>query len=156
MLGVHVNSVIRLEQEGLPVAQPGAGGKASLYDPAAIVAWWLARHRARGGSGDGLDPAAERARRDKAQANLAEQMHATRAGELIPRSELERILSPVVTAIRAKLLAGPRAWAPVLANIAASHGVAGIERELATRIRDVLTALSGLTGAPRRRKGKTA
>lgn len=154
LLRVAAVTVSQLEREGLPIAIPGAPGKATRYDAAAVVAWHVAREVAKV-SGDGkgaLNPAAERARRDRAQAELTEQTHAARAGELLPRSVYEQELGPVLLAFRAKVLAAPRAWAPALARLA-PKGPGAVEQALTARTRELLTELAALQiGAARRRR----
>jgi phage terminase Nu1 subunit (DNA packaging protein) len=157
LLRANPLTVSRWEHEGLPVAEPGAPGRASRYDAAAVVAWYTARRVAAlttSGDGPALEPNAERARKDRAQAELAEQTLAVRRGALIPKTEFERVLGPAVTAIRAKLLALPRAAAlRVVRAASGGGGEKAVERVLMADVRDTLTALAHLAGPARRRKG---
>ena len=153
LLSADPLTISRWEHEGLPVAQPGGPGKSTLYDAAVVVAWWHAREidRLTGAASGGLNPVTQRARKDRAQADLAELTKAERTAELIPRSEFERVLVRVVQSIRTKLLAGPRAWAPLLARLV-GQGPSAIEAELRRRIREILTELAGL-GRPAKAAG---
>lgn len=159
LLSVNEGSIARWEREGLPVSQPGSGGKASLYDAKAVVAWRLERERAKYASG-GVSVDDARARKDMSLAELNARKLATIDGELIPRTEFERVLGPVVDAIKKRLLAGPRAWAPRIAALlpgAQSALTATIERLLVADVREMLTELAGIrasntAGASPRRK----
>jgi phage terminase Nu1 subunit (DNA packaging protein) len=140
--------ISKWELEGLPVAEPGKPGKASKYAQAAVVAWHVAREvaRARGTGEGGLDPAAERARKDRAQAELAEQMLASRGGALVPADEIKRAWAQLVIAAKSKLLALPRALAARLLTIESAPEIEALLRQ---HIVEALAELSsGQTGPP--------
>lgn len=130
-LGVHPMTVVKWEQDGAPVAQRGARGRASLYDPAAVVAWKAARDKAATERPEGhVDVAAERARKERAQAVLAEQTFAARARRLLPIDEVERVWAGEVAAVRSAILATYTTAADRLHRVAVTEGVAGVEAEL--------------------------
>ena len=102
-LGCHPQTVNRWASEGMPVATPGRGGRASRYDEAACRAWMDTRRTA--AEGEPVDLVRERARKERAQARLAEQQYAQRAGELLPRGEVEQVWAREIAAVRTKILA---------------------------------------------------
>ena len=143
LLQANERSVSRWEHEGLPVAEPGRGGKASLYDPAAVVAWYVARRLAEltGPANGALDPDAERARKDRAQAQLAEQKYQVQTSALILAADAEREWTEAVQDTRAALLALPNALAPRCVA-AATDGVVAVQRVLLDGVRDALRGLA--------------
>lgn len=149
-LGVHMMTVTKWERDGLPIAERGRRGKASLYDEAACRAWLEAREVAADGAP--VDLARERARKERAQALLAEQQYAARGRALLPAEEVEKVWGAHVAAVRAKLLALPLTLADRIHRAGTLHGVAGVEAALEQAVRDVLTELA-VSPAPRRRRG---
>ena len=157
---VHPMTVTKWEQEGLPVARRGRRGKPSLYDEAACRAWHDARETAAADEGP-VDLVRERARKERAQAMLAEQAYASRAKILLPADEVERLWTAELMAARAKLLSLPHAYADRLARAATRRGVAGAEDLIRQMVEEVLAELAEgpATDQPlkrRRRKTRTA
>jgi terminase small subunit / prophage DNA-packing protein len=143
-LGHHEISITKWQREGLPVAKRGRKGKASYYREADVRAWLEAREAAKQTSGL-VDVAQERARKERAQAELAEQLHKTRARELLPASEVEKIWAAEVQAVRAAILASYTTAADRVHRIAVLEGVAGVEAELKALAHDLLRELSSPT-----------
>ncbi len=84
--GVHMMTITKWEHEGMPIAERGRRGKPSRYSIPAVRAWLDHREEA-ARIGTSLDLVQERARKEHAQAILAEQTVAIRAGELVPRED---------------------------------------------------------------------
>jgi hypothetical protein len=95
----------RLEAEGILAAEiRGRGRKPSKYDPAKVVADYIAHVRS---ATVGSDREA-RAARDRSQAALNELRLKQQQRELLPREEVIRTGRAYIVAARAKLLALPR------------------------------------------------
>lgn len=154
-LTVHMMTVTKWEQEGLPVASRGRKGKPSLYDEAVVRAWLAARDE-RAASGEQLDLTQERARKEHWQALLTEQTHQVRARKLLDVDEVAKIWTAEVSAIRATLLAVPVTYADRVFRAATLEGVASVERLLKEIVYQALRGLAAPTRAtpqrPRRRK----
>jgi phage terminase Nu1 subunit (DNA packaging protein) len=112
LFGVTAGTIIRWARDGMPVAKGGGQGRQAGYLPSACVAWRLAQLEARSPDHEGLFPAVERARKDRAQAQLAEQQLKIRSGEYVAIREVEEELARKVGATQTKLLTIPRAAAP--------------------------------------------
>ena len=138
--GVHMSAVTKWEHDGLPVAQRGGKGRPSLYDPRAVAAWLQAREEA-SKTGGHADLAQERARKERAQAILAEQTFAIRSGDYVPRRDVERAWAAEVAAIRTHLLAWPTTLADRVFRVATLEGLPGVERVLYEATREVLREL---------------
>lgn len=141
-LGCHIQSITRWERDGLPCAQPGGGNRASLFAETDVRAWLAAREAAARESGV-VDLARERARRERAQAMVAEQLYATRAGKLLDADAVHKKWTEEITAARAVLLASHQSAADRIYRAAITGGLAGVERELGDLARAVLRELAG-------------
>jgi len=141
-LGCNPRTVAKWQEEGLPVASRGRGGRASRYDETGVRAWVAAREEAAKQPG-GLDWSQERARKEHWQGLLAEQLHKTRERELLPRLEAEKAWSAEVAAARTKLLAWRTTLSDRLTRAATLEGEPGVERVLDAAVRDVLRELAG-------------
>ena len=132
-------TICKWQEEGLPVARRGRGGRASLYDVPTVRAWRRLREAAAA-----KEPAlaASRARQANAQAAESEQRVATRARQLIAIEDVERIWSDQVIAVRARALALPAALADRLLRIGVTEGAAGIERLLQAAVDEMLRELA--------------
>src|SRR5262245_61784546 len=128
---LHCNprTVAKWQEDGMPVSSRGRGGRASRYDLAECQAWVEARNQA-SVSGETLDVVQERARKEHWQAQLAEQLHQTRAKDLLPRAEVEKAWAAEAAAIRARLLAWPTSITDRVFRAATLQGAAGVERVL--------------------------
>jgi phage terminase Nu1 subunit (DNA packaging protein) len=141
MIELHPQTISKLIEEGLPVAVRGRGGRASRFNVAAVQQF-MKNRRSAGANGPAVNVAHERARKERAQARLAEQVHALRERELLPAQEVEKVWSAHVAAVRAKLLAWPSTLTDRLARAFTLDGIAGLERELNEAVRDVLRELA--------------
>lgn len=140
-LGVHMQTLTKWEREGLPIAERGRKGKPSLYREVDVRAWLAAREEA-AQTGGVVDVARERARKDRAQAVLAEQTYQIRAKELLPRVDVEKTWAAEVSAVRTRLLSWSTTIADRVHRAGTLHGVAGVERELRDATEDVLRELA--------------
>lgn len=140
-LEVYPDTISKWERAGLPVAEPGRRGLASLYDLAAVQKWRADREKAAKQNGT-FDLQRERARKERAQALVAEQTLAVRAGELIPRAEVVQTWSKELAAIRSKLLAWPATLSDQIVRAAELGGVPAVEKLLQTAVEELLTELS--------------
>jgi len=149
---VHMQTVTKWEQEGMPVAKHGGRGRPSLYDEAAVRTWRKQREEAAASGTGPLNPQQEKARRERAQAQLAEQTFQIRMRDLLPREEVERIWSAECAAMRAKLMAIPATLADLIHRAAVVDGVPAVEKILEDAMVDALRELSDpqrpLPGAP--------
>ena len=150
VLNVHPMTVSKWEREGLPIAEVGRRGQASLDSVADTRKWIKARElkakAAAAGRGTVVDLTRERARKEKAQALVQEQTLAIRARELVPRAEVEEAWSKEVTAVRAKLLSWPATLSDQLHRAAELGGRTGgarnIEEVLGRAVEELLHELS--------------
>lgn len=154
-LGCDIRTVAKWEDEGLPVAVRGKGGRPSLYDLEECLAWQAAREQLAAEDGTVTDLKAARARKEHWQAMLAEQMHQIRAKDLLPRVEVQQRWAAEIGAARAVILQSYTASADRVLRAAVRDGLAGVERELKGIAFEVLRELS--SGAPSaKRKGRPA
>lgn len=141
LLGQHMQTVTKWEQDGMPITERGRRGKPSLYAVAAVQAWLEAREVA-AQTGGAVDVARQRARKELAQAVLAEQTYQIRAKELLPRQDVEKAWAGEVSAVRTKLLSWSTTIADRVHRAGMLTGVAGVERELRDATEDVLRELA--------------
>jgi phage terminase Nu1 subunit (DNA packaging protein) len=146
-MGVHMMTVTKWERDGMPVAEGGRRGVPSLYDLDLVRAWRQARDAAADDAADGeattrLSWEAARARKDEAQAKLAEQMYLVRAGKLLPQEDVERVWARIVSAVRTRLLQMPVTYADRLHRTAQLDGVKSVERLLEEAVHEVLRELA--------------
>ena len=153
---VVMMTITKWEREGMPITERGRRGKPSRYSVPAVAAWLDQREEA-ARIGTSLDLVQERARKERAQAILAEQTVAIRAGELVPRAETERVWIAEIVAVRAKLLAWPATLSNQLHRERIRDGAAGLERVLKIAVDEVLLELSTGARPPKpRTKKRTA
>ena len=147
LLGVTPDTISDwARKEGMPVARPGGHGKQAGYLPSACVKWRLGIIQGRVEAGGSLNPIAERARKDKAGADLAEQTLKVRAGELVSLAEVRLALGPKVAATKTRIEAWPRSVAPDCARVA-SQGPRAVEKVLADSVRELLEDLAEIPSA---------
>ena len=135
-------------RRGCPVAERGQRGnkkRPSRYDEKAVREWIEKTKRKK------FDLEQARARKDQAQAIFAEQTVAIRAGDLVPRVQVERAWAAEVSAVRAKLLAWPSTISDRLYRESAVKGVKGVERVIKEAVEGLLRELS----EPKRAKNIT-
>lgn len=144
-LNVHMMTVTKWEQQGLPVAKRGRRGNPSLYDEAAVRAWLQARKEAAEAPGAPLDLVQARARKEHFQALLAEQQLQLRSRGLLPRDEVERIWSAEIAAARTLILSSYVTHADRVHRASTTEGLAGVERTLRDIAHEVLNELASAT-----------
>lgn len=142
-LGCDPRTIMKWQEEGMPVAARGLGGRASRYDEIECRAWLAAREEAARRPDRPLDLAVERARKEHWQALLAEQTHQIRDGKLLPIDEVVKQTAARIAASRAVMLAIPTACAPKVMRAATIGGEAEVERVLTEEIRRALLELAG-------------
>lgn len=142
-LGVHMQTITKWEREGLPIARRGRKGKPSRYSEAAVRAWRQQRDELAQAVPGAFDVIQERARKERAQAQLAEQMHAVRAGRLIDVDEAARRWASEIAAARSLILTSYTMAADRVFAAASTQGLAGVERELKAIAHEVLRELAG-------------
>lgn len=140
-LDVHMQTVTGWEGGGLPVKEPGRKGKPSLYSEADVREWLANREKAAQKNGT-VDLTRERALRERAQRISLEQLQQIRAGDLVPRVQVERAWAAEVSAVRAKLLAWPSTISDRLYRESAVKGVKGVERVIKEAVEGLLRELS--------------
>ena len=148
-LGIVQGTVTKWEQAGLPVAEPGRRGTASLFNFIEVQKWRRQRDLAARENGT-ADLTKERARKERAQALVAEQALQIRAGELLVRSEVEDVWTKAILGVRSKLLAWPATLTEQLGRAYELGGVRALEDKLNEAVYDLLTELA--TPAPKRKR----
>lgn len=136
-----MQTVTKWEQDGMPVAEPGRKGKPSLYRLVDVQAWLGAREDAAKNNGT-FGVAQERARKERAQAQLAEQTFQMRSRDLLPRQEIERVWAAEVAAVRTKLMAWSTTIADRVHRAGTLDGIVGVEHELREAVENVLRELA--------------
>ncbi len=126
-------------RRGCPVFRRGQkGGRMNLYREAAVRRWREAGARAKRESDEA------RARKDRAQALLAEQTVAMRAHDLVPREQAEKAWTAECARIRARLRRIPAALAKELMHAIKKHPdemVSVVERTVNEHVYRVLEEL---------------
>ena len=138
---VVMQTITKWADAGMPVAEPGRKGKPSLYDEDKVREWLANREKAAQKNGT-VDLTRDRARKERAQAVLAEQTVAIRAKDLVPRVQVERAWAAEVSAVRAKLLAWPATISERLHRESAVRGVKGVERVIKEAAEGLLRELA--------------
>lgn len=138
----HPQTITKWEREGLPIAERGRRGRPSRYSETGVRAWLQAREELAKAAPGAVDFMASRARKELAQAALAEQTLQIRARTLLPLSEVERLWLAEVAAMRAVLLAAPTTYADRVCRAATLDGVAGVEREIRSVVHEALRELA--------------
>lgn len=141
VMQVHMQTITKWEHDGLPIATRGRKGKPSTYREADVRAWLEARELAASKSGM-VDVAQERARKENAQAKLAEQTYQVRARTLLPAEEVARIWSAEITAVRSVILSSYTTHADRIHRAATLDGLAGVEVALKTLAYEILRELA--------------
>ena len=109
-------------------------GNADLFEaPAAFAAIYLPE------APKGLDPAQERARRDRATADKLEQELAVRSGELMEAGAVTAAWADHISSARSRLLAIPSKLPPLMEG----RPAAAMQALLRTEINDALRELAG-------------
>lgn len=139
----HMQTITKWEAEGLPIAIRGRRGRPSRYDEGKVRAWLEAREEAAKQPAGAMDLVQERARKERAQAELAEQAYQAKARELLPKGEVERVWSGHIQAARTVLLGMRQTYADRLFRTATLEGLAGVERLLEEIAREILRELAG-------------
>ena len=140
VFGVHMQTVTKWEQDGMPVAARGRKGVASGYREAEVRAWLKAREDIAKRDGT-VDVAKERARKERAQAIESEQRVAIKAGQFLPVEEVEKAWGFERDAIRAAIL-NTYTQADRVHRAGTLEGVAGIEATLRDMAHELLRELS--------------
>jgi phage terminase Nu1 subunit (DNA packaging protein) len=144
---VVMMTITKWEREGMPIALRGGKGRPSFYREVDVRAWKQQRDDAAVKPG-AVDLVKERARKERAQAVLAEQAYEIRRRDLLPREEVEKTWSSEVAAVRTKLLSWSATLSDQVYRVSALEGLAGIERVIDDAVRDVLVQLADPKRAP--------
>lgn len=83
LLGVHMQTVTKLEREGLPIHSRGRRGRASMYHAPDVIRWQALREASRQQAPTVVVLADERARLIRAQWERLERENRFRDGELV-------------------------------------------------------------------------
>ena len=140
IFGVDTRTIQRWTDAGLP--RQGAG-KATKYDVAAALTWWLERERGRlerrrpGRTAQALAEARARIAEIRAEREALEL--ALRKGELLPVDVVEQRFAAFAEEVRDALRAAAARWAPYLCH---ERTVAEAQAELQRLIHDLLTELA--------------
>lgn len=151
-LGVNPRTIDKWRDDGMPVAQRGSPGKEARFSRADVDAWRGAKQAANG-NGSLLSLEAERAKLARVQTEKADLDVRLRKGDLVSREDTLQAWASIVVAVRAKLLAIPRALAAQLASVT---DAATIEAALRIAMHEALAELATRKGAKTvRRKRNT-
>ena len=137
VLEINASTVTKWVAEGLPVAAYGRGGTPHRFDAAACQAWVAAR-AAVASSPVHLDLVQERARRERAQAQLAEQTLAIRSGTFVLREEMERAWAAEIHAVRTMLLGLSSHWSDRFGRALQVGGPTAMQKEIDASVREAL------------------
>jgi hypothetical protein len=147
-LHVHMQTVTRWEQDGLPLAFRGHRGVCSRYREVEVRAWLQTRDEAARAPGAPQHFLQARATKEQWQARLAEQQHKLRSGDLLPREEVERVWGAEVAAVRSLILSSYVTHADRVHRASTLEGLAGVERELKDLAHEILRELADPNRAP--------
>lgn len=141
-LGCDQRTVAKFQDEGMPVAVRGRGGRPSKFNAAACVAWKTKRDTS---SSDTGAPAfmVARTRKELAQALEAEQRIATKGKYLVDAREVEARIADDISKARTKLLGLPRKARALLPHLTQADVLA-----LDDLVRQALEELAGPARAP--------
>lgn len=134
-------TISKWQDDGMPVAKRGRGGRPSLFDEAEVRAWLQQREEAAQDAGV-PDVNAARARKEHWQACLAEQLHAMRAKTLLPAEEVRKAWTAEYAAIKAILIASYTSSGDRVFRAGTLEGLAGVERELKAIAFEVMREIS--------------
>lgn len=138
--GLSLRHFIRLLGEpGAPPKLQNAVGRAAGLPPEPFGKWLRARIASELGADENLSPQAERARLDRARANLAEQEYARRYRELIPRDEVAQAWSEQVLIAKNRLLSLPSRVSSDVLRLKTQREIEAVIRD---RVIDILSELS--------------
>jgi len=107
-LGIHVQTITKWQQQGMPIAARGRRGRAALHSLPAVIEWRHRTEAARQTGAEVVSLSAARARLAKAQAEKWERENRKRTGELIERAVVVREGQNMIFAAKTKLLQVPR------------------------------------------------
>jgi phage terminase Nu1 subunit (DNA packaging protein) len=146
VLGIDVKTLDAWVEQGLPVAVRAGRGRESQYDVRTVIGWVRARdadHFERHLAAATQESAAEQARRRRlaALAKTAEFDLAVKRGRYLPVSDIVRTWTNICAAIRARVLAIPRAVAERVV-VEARTGPAAVDALLTAEVRDALRELA--------------
>lgn len=140
IFGVDTRTIQRWADAGLP--REGSG-RATKYDIAAALAWWLERERGRlvrerpGRAARALAEARARIAEVRAEREALEL--AVRKGELVPLEVVEQRFTAFVESVVHAIRSAPARWAPYLCH---ERPVAEAQAELARLVNELLTELA--------------
>jgi phage terminase Nu1 subunit (DNA packaging protein) len=136
-VGLNPSTITKLVSEGLPIAAVGRGGTPHKFDPVACQTW-LESREATAATPAHLDLIQERARKERAQAAVAEQTFAIRSRTLIPQEEVDRAWGAEVAAVKQILLAAESTHTDRVCRAYELAGVEGVRREIRAMHREAL------------------
>lgn len=138
-MSVSPGTIRSWARRGMPVAQRGRRGdkrKPNRYRLEDVQAW---RTESKRGT---LDVNQARARRERAQAILAEQTVAIRARDLVPREQVEKAWAVEIMAVRTKLLSWPATISDKIYREATLKGLQGVQQVIKEAVDELLLELS--------------
>lgn len=146
--GVHPDTVTKWKNRGCPIARRGRRGVPDHYDIGVVRAWRVSVESKPSDNAGVVDLARERSRKERAQALLAEQKYAERAGQLLEAEDVRVTWAGHVVAVRAKLLAIPQALTARVCRAYTTGGEIAVERVLEDAMHEALEELAGTREAP--------
>lgn len=140
-VGVHMMTVTKWEQDGMPVAHRGGKGRPSHYREVDVRAWIQQREEAAKQPG-AVNLVQERARKERAQAIRAETETKIRLRDLVEREDIVRLWAAEAAAARAIILSHYTTHADRVYRVATLEGLPGVEAILKDMALGVLRELS--------------
>ena len=135
LIGVSDRRIQQLHHEGLPRNGEGRG---TTYDWDLVRGWWEARIS--GSEGDGKKTG--KARKDEADADMAEMNRDLQAGNLLERQDVVRTWTAFLGRLRDHLLGLPDRAAPeVLEGMALAERIAVLRKHVNHALREVVAQL---------------
>ncbi len=140
-LGVYMDTITKWEKSGLPISEPGRPGQSTLYELRDVQKWRKDREKAAHENGS-FNVQQERARKERAQALVAEQTLEVRSGELMRADDVADTWHKEIAAVRGKFLAWPATMSDQLGRAFELGGVRALEEKMTEGIHELLTELS--------------
>lgn len=140
-IGVHMMTVTKWEQDGMPVAHRGGKGRPSHYREVDVRAWIQQREEAAKQPG-AVNLVQERARKERAQAIRAETETKIRLRQLVESEDIVRLWAAEAAAARAIILSHYTTHADRVYRAATLEGLPGVEAALREMVLGVLRELS--------------
>ena len=113
ILGTTEETLTQWAKQGMPILLKRLGREGNQYETAAVISWLDARHKS---DDPPTDYETERTRKVKLEADILALEKAQLEGHLIPSEKVEASWIGMISAFRAKMIAIPYKYAPLVAG----------------------------------------